>query len=188
MAFLFGAVFTLILICLLFIIRLYVVVKTGSRYKPGARGPVSVLVVAGSGGHTTEMLRLMESLSAAYSPRHYVIADTDRMSEEKICTFESSKHADSQFSISRVPRSREVHQAWISSALSTLDALRASMPLVYRLRPDVKVSIVFVESVCRVESLSLSGTLLYPLADLFFVQWSSLRDKYPKSIFLGRLV
>ncbi|XP_056289939.1 UDP-N-acetylglucosamine transferase subunit ALG14 homolog isoform X2 [Pseudoliparis swirei] len=213
MAFLLGAVFALLLLCLLFIIRLYVVVKAGSSYKPGTRGPVSVLVVAGSGGHTTEILRLMESLSAAYTPRHYVIADTDRMSEDKICTFESSKHSDSQFSISRVPRSREVHQAWSSSALSTLDALRASLPLVFRLRPDVllcngpgtcvplcvtglllgilgvkKVSIVFVESVCRVESLSLSGTLLYPLADLFFVQWSSLRDKYPKSIFLGRLV
>lgn len=50
-----------------------------------------------SGGHTTEILRLMESLSAAYTPRHYVIADTDRMSEEKICTFESSKqHSDSE--------------------------------------------------------------------------------------------
>lgn len=44
-----------------------------------------------AGGHTTEILRLMECLSAAYAPRHYVIADTDKMSEEKICTFESSK-------------------------------------------------------------------------------------------------
>ncbi len=43
------------------------------------------------GGHTSEILRLMESLSAAYTPRHYVIADTDTMSEEKIVTFESSK-------------------------------------------------------------------------------------------------
>lgn len=35
-------------------------------------------------------------MSAAYTPRHYVIADTDRMSEEKICTFESLKQSDSQ--------------------------------------------------------------------------------------------
>lgn len=49
MAFLLGAVFALLLLCLLFIIRLYVVVKAGSSYKPGTRGPVSVLVVAGSG-------------------------------------------------------------------------------------------------------------------------------------------
>lgn len=36
-------------------------------------------------------------MSAAYTPRHYVLADTDRMSEEKICTFESLKQqSDSQ--------------------------------------------------------------------------------------------
>ncbi|XP_034416368.1 UDP-N-acetylglucosamine transferase subunit ALG14 homolog [Cyclopterus lumpus] len=215
MAFLVGVVFALLLLCLSFIIRLYHVVKTGSSYKPGTRGPVAVLIVAGSGGHTTEILRLMECLSAAYTPRHYVIADTDGMSQEKICTFERSKHSDSesQFTICRIPRSREVHQSWSSSVISTLDALRYSLPLVFRLRPDMvlcngpgtciplcvtglllgilglkKVSIVYVESICRVETLSLTGKILYPIADYFFVQWSSLRDKYPKSIFLGRIV
>ncbi|XP_037612439.1 UDP-N-acetylglucosamine transferase subunit ALG14 homolog [Sebastes umbrosus] len=216
MAVLVAAVFTVLCVVCVFIVRLYHVVRTGSSYKPGTKGPVSVVVVAGSGGHTTEILRLMECLSAAYTPRHYVIADTDRMSEEKICTFESSKqHSDSesQFTICRIPRSREVHQSWSSSVVSTLDALRYSLPLVFRLRPDVvlcngpgtcvplcaaglllgilgmkKVSIVYVESICRVQTLSLTGRILYPMSDYFFVQWSSLRDKYPKSIFLGRLV
>lgn len=49
MAFLEGAVYAAGFICLLFIIRLYYIVKTGSSYKPGAKGPVAVLVVAGSG-------------------------------------------------------------------------------------------------------------------------------------------
>ncbi|KAA8580500.1 UDP-N-acetylglucosamine transferase subunit ALG14 isoform X1 [Etheostoma spectabile] len=216
MAVLVAAVFATLLTCLLFIIRLYIVVKTGPNYKPGTKGPVAVLVVAGSGGHTTEILRLMESLSAAYTPRHYVIADTDRMSEDKICTFERSKQhldSESQFTICRIPRSREVHQSWVSSVVSTLDALRYSLPLVFRLRPDMvlcngpgtcvplcvaglllgilgmkKVLLVYVESICRVQTLSLTGKILYPISDYFFVQWSSLRDKYPKSIFLGRIV
>ncbi|XP_042366583.1 UDP-N-acetylglucosamine transferase subunit ALG14 homolog [Plectropomus leopardus] len=211
-----GAVFVVLFTCLLFILRLYSVVKTGSSCKPGTRRPVTILVVAGSGGHTTEILRLMECLSAAYTPRHYVIADTDRMSEEKICSFETSRqHSDSesQFTICRVPRSREVHQSWSSSVISTLDALRYSLPLVFRLRPDMvlcngpgtcvplcvaglllgilgmkKVLIVYVESICRVQTLSLTGKILYPISDYFFVQWSSLRDRYPKSIFLGRIV
>ncbi|TKS88102.1 UDP-N-acetylglucosamine transferase subunit ALG14 -like protein [Collichthys lucidus] len=168
------------------------------------------------GGHTSEILRLMECLSAAYTPRHYVIADTDKMSEEKICAFERSKppsHSESQFTICRIPRSREVHQSWCSSIISTLNALRYSLPLVFRLRPDMvlcngpgtcvplcvaglllgilgmkKVLIVYVESICRVQTLSLTGKILYPISDYFVVQWSSLRDKYPKSIFLGRIV
>ncbi|CAG5895633.1 unnamed protein product [Menidia menidia] len=210
-----GAGVAFLSICLLFIVRLWAVVKSGPNYKPGRKGPVAVLVVAGSGGHTTEILRLMECLSAAYTPVHYVVADTDRMSEEKICAFEKSKqsNAESQFTICRIPRSREVHQSWSSSVLSTLKALRYSLPLVFRLRPDMvlcngpgtcvplcvaalllgilgmkKVLIVYVESICRVQTLSLTGKILYLVSDYFFVQWSSLRDKYPKSIFLGRIV
>ena len=51
-----------------------------------------------------------------------------------------------------------------------------------------KVVIVYVESICRVETLSLSGKILYHLSDYFFVQWSTLKDKYPKAIYLGRIV
>lgn len=49
MAFLEGVVFAVLLICLLFIIRLYIVVKSEPKYKPGTKGPIAVLVVAGSG-------------------------------------------------------------------------------------------------------------------------------------------
>lgn len=42
-----------------------------------------------------------------------------------------------QFSICRIPRSREVHQSWSSSVISTLNALRYSLPLVFKLRPDM---------------------------------------------------
>uniref|UniRef100_A0A3B3Z1G7 UDP-N-acetylglucosamine transferase subunit ALG14 n=1 Tax=Poecilia mexicana TaxID=48701 RepID=A0A3B3Z1G7_9TELE len=215
---LFGVVFSLFLTALLFLLRVYFVLNSGSNHPPKTRSHVAVLVVAGSGGHTTEIMRLMESLSAAYTPRHYVIADTDKMSEEKIVAFESSKpqsHADVQvqFTINRIPRSREVAQSWSSSVVSTLKALRFSLPLVFRLQPDVvlcngpgtcvplcitgllltilgikKVGIVYVESICRVQTLSLTGRILYLVSDYFFVQWSSLRDKYPKAIFLGRIV
>ncbi|KAL1006686.1 hypothetical protein UPYG_G00075390 [Umbra pygmaea] len=199
-----------------FVVRLVIVIRSGSKCKPGKKGPISVLVVAGSGGHTTEILRLMDSLSQSYSPRHYVIADTDKMSEDKIRTFESTKDgrvSEGRFTIQRIPRSREVRQSWGSSVVSTLNALLYALPLVFRLRPDLvlcngpgtcvplcvaglllgllglkKVLIVYVESVCRVESLSLSGRILYYLSDYFFVQWSTLKEKYPKSIYLGRIV
>ncbi|XP_028425651.1 UDP-N-acetylglucosamine transferase subunit ALG14 isoform X2 [Perca flavescens] len=174
MAVLEGAVFAILLTCLLVIIRLYIVVKTGPNYKPGAKGPVAVLVVAGSGGHTTEILRLMESLSAAYTPRHYVIADTDRMSEEKICTFESSRHFDSESQV-------------LCNGPGTCVPLCVA-GLLLGILGMKKVLLVYVESICRVQTLSLTGKILYPLSDYFFVQWSSLRDKYPKSIFLGRIV
>ncbi|KAK9953131.1 hypothetical protein ABG768_017152 [Culter alburnus] len=211
-----GVILTAVVLITVFILRLFGILRHGSEYKPGQKGSVSVLVVAGSGGHTTEIIRLLGSLSQSYTPRHYVIADTDKMSEEKIRTFEAErKKSDSasQFTLHRIPRSREVRQSWSSSVLSSLSALMSSVPLVFRLQPDMvlcngpgtcvplcaaglllgvlglkRVLIVYVESICRVETLSLSGKILYYLSDYFFVQWASLKDKYPKAVYLGRLV
>ncbi|XP_048833348.1 UDP-N-acetylglucosamine transferase subunit ALG14 homolog [Brienomyrus brachyistius] len=215
MAALLGVFCGFILVIVLFILRLFIVVRKGSGCRPGKKGSVSVLVVAGSGGHTTEILRLMGSLSESYCPRHYVVADTDKMSEDKIRTLEASKkqHDQGNFTIHRVPRSREVCQSWSSSVVTTMNAFLYSLPLVFNLQPDVvlcngpgtcvplclaglllgilgakKILIVYVESICRVERLSLSGKILYHFSDYFFVQWPSLKDRYPKSIYLGRVV
>ncbi|XP_039341929.1 UDP-N-acetylglucosamine transferase subunit ALG14 homolog isoform X1 [Mauremys reevesii] len=178
--------------------------------------PLSLLVVAGSGGHTTEILRLLSSLSQSYSPRHYIFADSDKMSEDKIRNFEQKRaetFSNSQFTLNRIPRCREVCQSWSSSVLTTLYSILYSFPLTFRLKPDLilcngpgtcvpvcisallleilalkKVIIVYVESICRVETLSLSGKILYYFSDYFIVQWPALKEKYPKSIYLGRIV
>lgn len=49
------------------------------------------------------------------------------------------------------------------------------------------IKIVYVESVCRVTSLSLSAKLLYWFADEMVVQWEPVHKKYPASTYLGRL-
>ncbi|XP_023086783.2 UDP-N-acetylglucosamine transferase subunit ALG14 homolog isoform X2 [Piliocolobus tephrosceles] len=171
------------------------------------------------GGHTTEILRLLGSLSNAYSPRHYVIADTDEMSANKINSFELDR-ADrdpsnmyTKYYIHRIPRSREVRQSWPSTVFTTLHSMWLSFPLIHQVKPDLvlcngpgtcvpicvsalllgilgikKVIIVYVESVCRVETLSLSGKILFHLSDYFIVQWPALKEKYPKSVYLGRIV
>ncbi|GAA6099576.1 UDP-N-acetylglucosamine transferase subunit ALG14 homolog [Tachysurus ichikawai] len=131
------------MVVIIFLLRLITVLRSGAECKPATKGSVCVVIVAGSGGHTSEIIRLMGSLSLSYTPRHYVIADTDKMSEEKIRTFEASKEKSStqaQFTIHRIPRSREVRQSWSSSVLSTLYAQLYSLPLVFRLRPDMPVS------------------------------------------------
>ncbi|XP_067156998.1 UDP-N-acetylglucosamine transferase subunit ALG14 isoform X3 [Apteryx mantelli] len=104
--------------------------------------PLSLLVVAGSGGHTTEILRLLSCLSESYSPRHYILADSDKMSETKIRSFEQKRaeiFSNSQFTLDRIPRSREVRQSWTSSMVTTLYSILYSLPLTYKLKPDLKV-------------------------------------------------
>nr|XP_007976077.1 UDP-N-acetylglucosamine transferase subunit ALG14 homolog isoform X1 [Chlorocebus sabaeus] len=198
------------------ILRIWVVLRSRD-FTP--RESLSILVVAGSGGHTTEILRLLGSLSNAYSPRHYVIADTDEMSANKINSFELDR-ADrdpsnmyTKYYIHRIPRSREVRQSWPSTVFTTLHSTWVSFPLIHQVKPDLvlcngpgtcvpicvsalllgilgikKVIIVYVESICRVETLSLSGKILFHLSDYFIVQWPALKEKYPKSVYLGRIV
>ncbi|KAM6167215.1 UDP-N-acetylglucosamine transferase subunit ALG14 [Erethizon dorsatum] len=203
-------------VAVVLVLRLWIVFRS-QNVTP--RESLSLLVVAGSGGHTTEILRLLGSLSSAYSPRHYVIADTDKMSANKINSFELDRAdrdpntMDSKYCIHRIPRSREVQQSWLSSVLTTLRSTWLSFPLVHHVKPDLvlcngpgtcipicvsalllgilgikKVIIVYVESICRVETLSLSGKILIHLSDYFIVQWPTLKEKYPKSVYLGRIV
>ena len=46
---------------------------------------------------------------------------------------------------------------------------------------------IYVETGSRVRTLSLSGKIMYHFADLFFVQWPPLKDRYLKAIYAGRL-
>ncbi|XP_049621769.1 UDP-N-acetylglucosamine transferase subunit ALG14 homolog [Suncus etruscus] len=198
-------------------LRLWTVLH--SRVAEPLRDSLRLLVVAGSGGHTTEILRLLGSLSNAYSPRHYVIADTDKMSTQKINTFEQNRaNKDSstefpKYCIHHIPRSREVKQSWLSTVFTTLYSMWFSFRLILHVKPDLvlcngpgtcvpicisalllgilgikKVIIVYIESICRVENLSLSGKILFHLSDHFIVQWPALKEKYPKSVYLGRIV
>lgn len=38
--------------------------------------------------------------------------------------------------------------------------------------------VIFLESFCRVSTPSLSGRLVYPVADVFLVQWKEMLSKY----------
>ena len=46
---------------------------------------------------------------------------------------------------------------------------------------NLQAKIIFVESFCRVEELSLTGKLLKPILDKFVVQWATLNNKYPNT-------
>jgi len=83
-----------------------------------------------------------------------------------------------------------------------------AMVILLRERPDVVLSIgaeiaipflwfgklmgaktVYIESWCRVNTKSLTGPLVYPIVDLFLIQWPSLANEYgPKAKYFGGLI
>lgn len=96
------------------VLRIWVVavpdrVKGSSAKRQAAArrtGGVRVMAVLGSGGHTTELLKLMKRLKRdVYAPIAFVVAETDKTSQEKTELDWKPSPADS-FVI--IPRSREV--------------------------------------------------------------------------------
>jgi len=62
-----------------------------------------------------------------------------------------------------------------------------AIPIAYLAKAFGK-RVVFIESLCRIEDLSFTGRAIYPIADLFLVQWKHLTEKYQRSRYEGRIL
>ena len=45
--------------------------------------------------------------------------------------------------------------------------------------------IIYLETFANIKTKSLSEKLVYPIADLFLVQWESMLECYPKAVYVG---
>lgn len=204
---------------LAFIFRvLYLIckIKNGSsKYiKEKRTDPAKTIICIGSGGHTTEMVKLIQHLNPQrYFPRFYVMAQNDVVSEEKIEMHEKKSYENkSEYTIVKIPRSRVVNQSYISSVFTTLKSILYSIPIMFKIKPDLilcngpgtcvpiclisflmkvlficNTRIVFIESICRVESFSLTGKILMYFADNVVVQWEELTKVCKRADYLGQL-
>lgn len=197
-------------IVLFFILRTLYLIRFQSKQK-FKKKCARTLIVIGSGGHTSEMTRHIKNIDPyLYQPRLYIMADTDTSSEVKIHEAEAEFKTD--YYIEKIPRSRHVNQSYITSIFTTIYSILKCVPIVFSYKPDLilcngpgtcipiclisfglkvlflsSTKIVFIESICRVKTLSLSGKILLYFADQVLVQWPYLHDKYPRSVYIGRL-
>ncbi|KAI4242261.1 MAG: hypothetical protein L6R40_004132 [Gallowayella cf. fulva] len=109
---------------------------TQSRTRPRGQ-PTRLLVVLGSGGHTSEMLSLLHGLDPTlYTHRSYVVSTGDEFSASKAVEFENAIEAKrgykrgaslipSTYDISVIPRARRIHQPLFMTPVSSLRCLIA---------------------------------------------------------------
>lgn len=171
---------------------------------------VKTLIVIGSGGHTSEILKIVKHMNhSRYSPRVYVMASSDSWSENRIKDVERNSE---DYKLVKIPRSRNVHQSYITSVVTTLYSILYSLPVLFYHNPDLILCngpgtcipiclvaffmrvirysnnvIIFIESICRVKTLSLSGQIMRFFADEMLVQWPELQKKYSETKYIGRL-
>ncbi|XP_015589895.1 jmjC domain-containing protein 5 isoform X2 [Cephus cinctus] len=174
----------------------------GKMPKKGSRiHPAKTLIILGSGGHTAEMLRIVSQIDLKnYSPRIYVQARTDQISGDKVKELELD---NKDYRIVQIYRSREVRQSYITAIWTTTVAILDSIPVLWKEKPDLilcngpgtciplcmvafflkifficRTKIVFIESFCRVKTFSLTGKILYYIADFIIVQWPYLKNMF----------
>jgi beta-1,4-N-acetylglucosaminyltransferase len=157
------------------------------------------------------MIEIVKKLNKSkYNPRFYVVAEGDQNSVDRVMSIEDDKD---QYKLYVITRSRKVHQSYSSSVLTTLRSIIDCFPLLLHSRPDLILCngpstcvpiclvafllkvlyinagcrIAFIESYCRVKTLSLSGWILLYLTDIFVVQWPDIKKISRKILYFGRL-
>jgi beta-1,4-N-acetylglucosaminyltransferase len=147
-----------------------------------------VLLVASSGGHLLELLELANQYES--DRRHWVTFDKPDARRRLI---------GESVTFAYGPTNRHLG--------NLLRNLVLAFPVVMRVRPDAVITTgagvgvpflyvarlfgkraIYIESLARVDQLSLSGRLVYPVATHFFVQWPELSERYRKSRYAGAIM
>ncbi|WP_138419874.1 PssD/Cps14F family polysaccharide biosynthesis glycosyltransferase [Aquibacillus sediminis] len=61
-----------------------------------------------------------------------------------------------------------------------------SVPMCY-IAKLFRKKVIFIESFAKSKSPTLSGRMVYPIADLFVVQWESMKEFYPNAVYGGTI-
>lgn len=141
---------------------------------------MKVCLACSAGGHLTELLQL----SPAWNELNVFFVTDGRA---KI----TGLHKKEKVFFVVVPR---------RNPLNFLKNFFESLKIFFREKPDVVIStgadvaipicliaklfgkkVVFIESFCRTDKPSLSAKIMYPFADLFYVQWPELKRFFPKA-------
>jgi len=155
------------------------------------------LIVLGRGGHTAQILRLVDRLGNKYA-YEYVVGKEDQVSEKQIkykgkvhrmLNPRLMKHKSLIIVFLRmIPAGFDVFKILLKTKANVVLSAGPSMtiPFFYLAKLFGK-KLIFVESWVRIHHKSLTGRFVYPISDLFFVQWASMKKIYKKAVFAGRL-
>ncbi|SOV10568.1 dolichol-linked oligosaccharide biosynthesis enzyme, putative [Plasmodium sp. gorilla clade G2] len=190
------------LVFLWFVINIFL--KSNYTYKNKEENEIVEMgVVLGSGGHTYEMIQILKHIKNRNIVFNFFYSHNDNLS--KIKTENELLNYEKNFFV--IPRCRNVGDSYCLSFIKLIYSFLYCIFLTYKMNnmkviivngPGVcvpvvyslifrkyiflkKIKIVYIESICRVYSLSLSAKLLYYFADMFVVFSEHLQKKYKKA-------
>ena len=149
-----------------------------------------VLFISSTGGHLNELLQLKRVMKKYDS---YLITEKTKSTEGLKKVFGNK--------IGFLKYGTKSHLSYIY--IYPYDCIKSLIYFI-RIRPNVVVTtgahtcvfmcylaklfrrkIIYIETFANIHSKSMTGRLIYPIADKFIVQWESMLKYYPKAIFGG---
>ena len=156
-----------------------------------------ILIALGMGGHTSQTLRLVDSLGPKYE-YEYLIGHDDKTSVKKI-KFPGKIHVMKNPRLMKDKSLLKVFFNMIPTTIQAFKILKKSKPSalisagpsmaipLFWMAKILGVKTIFIESWVRVHYGSQTGKFVYPVADLFLVQWPTMKKWYPKAVYAGRV-
>jgi UDP-N-acetylglucosamine:LPS N-acetylglucosamine transferase len=167
-----------------------------------------ILLLFGSGGHSEQMFRILKQFKNKYE-YECVFVKNDNLSEKKLTILSKELNLIilNKYYITRMRDAQEnklknILYLFYKPIISFFDALRiickSKSKFILSFGPGIAIpicyfgklfnkKIIFIETWSRVWNASITMKLIYPIANICFVQWPELRKKYPKAKYVGRL-
>lgn len=150
-----------------------------------------VMFISSTGGHLSELLQL-EPLFAEYNS--YLITE-----KTKSTVGLRDKYPKRTFFLKYGTKSHLISYIFIF-----LFNILKSLVLMLKIRPDVVVTtgthtavpmcyiaklfhrkVIFIETFANSKTRTKAGEMVYPIADVFIVQWEDMLELYPKAVYGG---
>jgi hypothetical protein len=157
------------------------------RRRQNDRPDAPVLLVASSGGHLLELMPLRDIVDRDH--RRWVTFDRpDAMSmldgEDVKCAFHPTDRSIKNLALNLLLAWRHLRRVRPRAIVTTGSGVAVPFCVLGRL---LGIHVVFIESLTRITSLSLSARMIYPFAHDFFVQWPDLLERYPRAKYAGSI-
>ena len=150
-----------------------------------------VLFISSTGGHLSEMMQL-EEIFENYD--YHIITEHDKTTrslknkyKERInyLRYGTKDHLFSYIFIFIFNFIKSLYLfIKINPKVIVTTGAHTSVPMCY-IGKLFRRKVIFIETFANSKSKTLSGRLIYPIADLFVVQWESMLSLYPKAEYWG---
>ena len=136
-----------------------------------------VLFISSTGGHLSELLQL----SPLFEKYDYKIITEKDKSNEKL----KEKYGEKLYFLPYGTRAK-----LFTYIFKYFYLCLKTIYLYFKIKPEVMIfgsKIIYIETFANKNKKTATGRLIYPIADLFIVQWKEMLELYPKAIYGGSI-